>query len=86
MHASVAYNLAFAAAVCVVCAIVVSSAAVALQDRQAANAALDRDHDALVHLAADDDALDFCLSPHPLLLSCRPPASRRRARMLAAAS
>lgn len=48
MHASVAYNLAFAAAVCVVCAIVVSSAAVALQDRQAANAALEKRRNVLV--------------------------------------
>ncbi len=48
MHASVAYNLAFAAAVCVVCAIVVSTSAVALQDLQAANAALEKRRNVLV--------------------------------------
>ena len=48
MHASVAYNLMFAAAVCVVCAIVVSTSAVALQDLQAANAALEKRRNVLV--------------------------------------
>ena len=57
MHASAAYNLAFAAAVCVVCAIVVSTAAVALQDLQAANAALEKRRNVLVAagLAASDE-------------------------------
>ncbi len=57
MHASVAYNLAFAAAVCVVCAIVVSTSAVALQDLQAANAALEKRRNVLVAagLAASDE-------------------------------
>ena len=36
MHASVAYNLGFAAAVCVVCAVFVSSSAVSLRERQEA--------------------------------------------------
>ena len=48
MHASAVYNLAFAAAVCVVCAIVVSTSAVALQDLQAANAALEKRRNVLV--------------------------------------
>ena len=57
MHASVAYNLAFAAAVCVVCAIVVSTSAVALQDLQAANAALEKRRNVLVAagLATSDE-------------------------------
>jgi Na+-transporting NADH:ubiquinone oxidoreductase subunit C len=57
MHASVAYNLAFAAAVCVACAIVVSTSAVALQDLQAANAALEKRRNVLVAagLAASDE-------------------------------
>ena len=59
MHASVAYNLAFAAAVCIVCAIVVSSAAVVLQDLQAANAALEKRRNVLVAagLAASGERL-----------------------------
>ena len=57
MHASVSYNLGFAAAVCIVCAIVVSSAAVALQDLQQENEALERRRNVLVAagLAADDE-------------------------------
>lgn len=42
MQYSVRYILMFAAAVCVVCSIFVSSAAVLLKDRQEANAVLDR--------------------------------------------
>lgn len=59
MQASVAYNLGFAAAVCVVCAIFVSSAAVALQDLQEANETLERRRNVLVAagLATDDEAL-----------------------------
>ena len=59
MHASVSYNLGFAAAVCVVCAIVVSSAAVALQDLQEANEALERRRNVLIAagLATDDERL-----------------------------
>ena len=41
MQGSVGYNLGFAAAVCLACAVVVSSAAVALADRQDRNALLD---------------------------------------------
>lgn len=39
---SAAYTIAFSAAICVVCAVLVSSAAVALNARQVANAELDR--------------------------------------------
>lgn len=42
MQRSVPYTLAFAAAVCVVCSLFVSSAAVLLKERQQANFALDR--------------------------------------------
>jgi Na+-transporting NADH:ubiquinone oxidoreductase subunit C len=42
MRHSVAYTILFAAAVCVVCAILVSSSAVTLSDRQQANALLDK--------------------------------------------
>ena len=48
MHASATYNLGFAAAVCVVCAIFVSSSAVLLHDRQAANEALEKQRNVLV--------------------------------------
>ena len=60
MQGSVGYNLGFAAAVCLVCAIVVSSAAVALADRQARNAALDRQRNVLLAagLADDGERLD----------------------------
>ena len=60
MQGSVGYNLGFAAAVCLVCAVVVSSAAVVLGDRQKRNAALDRQRNVLlaVGLAADDESLD----------------------------
>ena len=42
------YTLGFAAAVCVVCSILVSTAAVALRDRQDANQALDRQRNVLL--------------------------------------
>jgi Na+-transporting NADH:ubiquinone oxidoreductase subunit C len=42
MRHSVAYTILFAAAVCVVCAILVSSSAVTLSERQQANALLDK--------------------------------------------
>ncbi len=60
MQGSVGYNLGFAAAVCLVCAVVVSSAAVALADRQERNAALDRQRNVLLAagLADDDESLD----------------------------
>ena len=60
MQGSVGYNLGFAGAVCLVCAVVVSSAAVALADRQARNAALDRQRNVLLAagLASDDESLD----------------------------
>jgi Na+-transporting NADH:ubiquinone oxidoreductase subunit C len=60
MQGSVGYNLGFAAAVCLVCAVVVSSAAVALADRQERNAALDRQRNVLVAagFAGDDESLD----------------------------
>lgn len=60
MQGSVGYNLGFAAAVCLVCAVVVSSAAVALADRQERNAALDRQRNVLLAagLATDDERLD----------------------------
>ena len=48
MHASVSYNLGFAAVVCVVCAIFVSSSAVSLRDRHAANQALDMQRNVLL--------------------------------------
>ena len=44
----VTYTLMFSAAVCVVCAVLVSTAAVTLRDRQAANAELDRRRNVLV--------------------------------------
>ncbi len=60
MQGSVGYNLGFAGAVCLVCAIVVSSAAEILADRQARNAALDRQRNVLVAagLAGDDESID----------------------------
>ena len=59
MQGSVGYNLAFAAAVCLVCAVVVSSSAVALADRQDRNAALDKQKNVLLAagLATDDENL-----------------------------
>ena len=57
MQASAAYNLAFAAAVCVVCAVFVSSSAVSLRDLQAANEALEKQRNVLVAagLATSDE-------------------------------
>ena len=59
MHASATYNLGFAAAVCVVCAIFVSSSAVSLHERQAANEALEKQRNVLVvaGLASSDERL-----------------------------
>lgn len=48
MQGSVGHNLAFAAAVCVVCAIFVSSSAVSLRDRQEINAKLDMQRNVLL--------------------------------------
>ena len=60
MQGSVLYNLGFAALVCVACAVVVSSSAVALRERQAINQALDMQRNVLVAagLAAPDEALE----------------------------
>ena len=59
MQGSIGYNLGFAAAVCLVCAVVVSSAAVTLADRQSRNAALDKQRNVLVAagFVADDEPL-----------------------------
>ena len=59
MQGSVGYNLAFAAAVCLVCAVVVSLAAVSLADRQDRNAALDKQKNVLLAagFATDDESL-----------------------------
>ena len=60
MQGSVGYNLGFAAVVCFVCAIVVSTSAVSLADRQNRNATLDKQNNVLVAagLAAEDESLD----------------------------
>ena len=60
MQGSVTYNLGFATAICVVCAIAVSSAAVALRERQDRNAALDKQRNVLIAagLASDAEHLD----------------------------
>ena len=60
MQGSAGYNLGFAAAVCLVCAVVVSSAAVVLADRYQRNAALDKQRNVLlaVGFATDDESLD----------------------------
>lgn len=59
MHASVGYNLGFAAAVCVVCAVIVSSSAVSLKDLQEANEALEKQRNVLIAagLASSDERL-----------------------------
>jgi Na+-transporting NADH:ubiquinone oxidoreductase subunit C len=59
MQGSVGYNLGFAAVVCLVCAVVVSSAAVSLAERQNRNAALDKQKNVLLAagLATDDESL-----------------------------
>ena len=68
MQGSVGYNLAFSAGVCLVCAVVVSTAAVSLADRQDQNAALDKQKNVLLavglvtdgeRLAADEVAARF---------------------------
>lgn len=48
MQGSVSYNLLFAAGVCLVCALMVSSSAVSLADRQQRNAALDKQRNVLL--------------------------------------
>ncbi|MDA1093199.1 MAG: Na(+)-translocating NADH-quinone reductase subunit C [Acidobacteria bacterium] len=55
MQGSVGYNLGFAAVVCFVCAILVSTSAVSLKDRQALNAALDKQKNVLVAAGLADD-------------------------------
>ena len=59
MQGSVAYNLGFATVVCVVCAVVVSTSAVSLRERQAANQLLEKQRNVLVAagLANDDESL-----------------------------
>jgi Na+-transporting NADH:ubiquinone oxidoreductase subunit C len=59
MQGSTLYNIWFATAVCVVCAIIVSSSAVFLKDRQNTNANLDKKRNVLVAagLAADGEDL-----------------------------
>ncbi len=60
MQHSVAYTLLFAAAVCVVCGILVSSSAVSLSERQMENAALDKMRNVLTvsGLAQEGEKLD----------------------------
>ena len=60
MQGSVLYNLGFATIVCVACAIVVSSAAVTLRERQMINQTLDMQRNVLVAagLAGPDEALE----------------------------
>jgi Na+-transporting NADH:ubiquinone oxidoreductase subunit C len=48
MQGSTSYNIGFATAVCIVCAVVVSSSAVSLKDRQQTNASLDKHRNVLV--------------------------------------
>lgn len=48
MQRNVAYTLIFAALVCIVCAVVVSGAAVSLKERQTANATLDKQKNVLL--------------------------------------
>ena len=59
MQGSVVYNLVFAAAVCVVCAVFVSSSAVALRERQEYNAAIDKQRNVLAvsGMVGDDEEL-----------------------------
>ena len=59
MQGSVRYNLTFAAVVCVVCAVMVSGAAVSLRDRQAANRLLEKQKNVLMAagLATADERL-----------------------------
>jgi Na+-transporting NADH:ubiquinone oxidoreductase subunit C len=55
------YTVVFAAAICVVCAVLVAGAAVALRDRQAANEEVDRQRNVL--LAAGEARADEALTP-----------------------
>lgn len=55
MQGSVGYNLGFATAVCVVCAVAVSTSAVALRGRQDRNAALDKQRNVLVAAGLAED-------------------------------
>ena len=59
MQGSVGYNLGFAAIVCVVCAVVVSSSAVTLRERQEANQLLEKQRNVLIAagLADEDESL-----------------------------
>jgi len=59
-RSSVGYTIGFAAIACVVCAVLVSTAAVTLRDRQQANAELDRKKNVLLAagLATADESLD----------------------------
>jgi len=59
MQRSAAYSIVFAAAVCLVCAVVVASSAVSLRDRQDQNAFLDKQRNVLVAagLATDSERL-----------------------------
>jgi Na+-transporting NADH:ubiquinone oxidoreductase subunit C len=59
MHNRVSYIIMFATAVCVVCAVLVASAAVGLKDRQLANQALDKQKNVLyaAGLASPSDPL-----------------------------
>ena len=60
MQGSVLYNLGFAAIVCVVCAVVVSSSAVTLRERQEANQLLEKQRNVLVAagLATESESLE----------------------------
>lgn len=60
MQGSVLYNLGFAAIVCVVCAVVVSSSAVTLRERQEANELLEKQRNVLVAagFATEDESLE----------------------------
>lgn len=59
-RSSIGYTIGFAAVICVVCAVLVSTAAVTLRDRQQANAELDRKKNVLLAagLATADESLD----------------------------
>jgi len=59
MHRSAAYSILFAAAVCLVCAVFVSSSAVSLKSRQDENAYLDKQRNVLIAagLASEDEVL-----------------------------
>ena len=63
-YRGIGYTLGFAAAVCVVCSVVVSVSAVALHEKQAANALLDRQRQVL--LVAGRIPTDEALSPEEM--------------------